>query len=270
MHALEPSGPMRQIGEALTIQGRVLLALMLREARTRYGRKQLGYLWALLEPALHITMMMLLYAAMGRAAPLGNSLPMFLATGFCVFLGFRNVMKRTQGGYGSNEALLSFPIVKVVDVFVGRALLELATWFVVTFVLMSILIVWGHGGLPRAPLVMLEAMIGLFFLGLGAGIILGIAGEFYPSLGSLLSPMNRILYFTSGVFLLPDPMPPAIRDILAWNPVLHGVTLFREGYYPSYESHILDVGYLWKSALIAVFLALILEKLTRRRIRTLI
>ena len=36
-------------------------------------------------------------------------------------------MSRTQGGYASNEALLSFPVVKIMDVFVGRALLELAT-----------------------------------------------------------------------------------------------------------------------------------------------
>jgi len=195
---------------------------------------------------------------------------MFLATGFCVFLGFRNVMRRTEGGYGSNEALLSFPIVKVIDVCLGRALLELATWLVVIFVLMTVLIMWGHGGLPRAPLVMLEAVIALFLLGLGAGIILGIAGQFYPSLSSFMAPLNRILYFVSGVFLLPDPMPAAIRDVLAWNPVLHGVTLFRTGYYPSYISHILDVGYLWKSAFIALLLALLLEKMTRRRIRNLI
>ena len=270
MDGTQRPGPMKEIGEALAIQGRVLLALMLREARTRYGRKQLGYLWALLEPAIHISLLMLLYAAMGRAAPLGHSLPMFLATGFCVFLGFRNVMKRTEGGYGSNEALLSFPIVKVMDVFIGRALLELATWCIVIFVLLTLLILWGHGGLPRSPIIMLEAVLGLFCLGVGAGIILGIAGQFYPSLSSLMSPLNRVLYFTSAVFMLPDPLPPAIRDVLAWNPVLHGVTLFRVGYYPSYESNVLDVPYLWKSALVALFLALVLEKMTRRRIRNLI
>ena len=42
--------------KALQSQGRVLIALMLREARTRYGRQRAGYLWALVEPMLHIAL----------------------------------------------------------------------------------------------------------------------------------------------------------------------------------------------------------------------
>ena len=142
---------MKDFTEALAIQGRVLLALMLREARTRYGRQQIGYLWALIEPMMHISMMMLIYSLMGRGSPLGESLPMFLATGFATFLGFRNVYNRTRGGYGSNEALLTYPVVKIVDVFLGRALLELATWIVVMVLLMSILITVGAWFVAACP-----------------------------------------------------------------------------------------------------------------------
>src|SRR5687768_14506509 len=107
---------MKDFTEALAIQGRVLLALMLREARTRYGRQQIGYLWAIIEPMIHITMLMVIFSFIGRASPLGDSLPMFLATGIATYLGFRNVYGRTKGGYGSNEALLTYPVVKIVDV----------------------------------------------------------------------------------------------------------------------------------------------------------
>lgn len=259
----------RDFAEALRIQGRVLLALMLREARTRYGRTKAGYLWALLEPLLHIALFSVLFIYRWAAIPLGNSAILFLATGFLTFLGFRNVMNRTGGGYGSNEALLSFPIVRVMDVFVGRALLELATWLLVTFLVFGGLILSGVAPLPHAVLKMLQAIVALFGMAFGAGLFIGIVAEFWPSLRSLLSLPLRLLYFTSAVFYLPDRLPPAIRDILVWNPVLHAITLFREGYYRGYESHLLDVGYLYSWAIGCVLCGLVVEKIARKPLRSL-
>jgi capsular polysaccharide transport system permease protein len=79
----------------------------------------------------------------------------------------------------------------------------------------------------------------------------------------------RLLYITSGCFFLPDALPPAIRDILWWNPVLHGITLFREGYYQRYESHMLDLQYLFIWCIGAVLVALVSERLAHRSLRSL-
>jgi capsular polysaccharide transport system permease protein len=113
---------------------------------------------------------------------------------------------------------------------------------------------------------LVEAVSALFLIGVSAGIIVGILSEFVPSLGTFLMPVQRILYFISGVFFLPDAMPPAIRDIIGWNPLLHGITLFRTGYYPGYFSHMLDVAYLWKFAAASVLIALIIERMSRKHI----
>jgi capsular polysaccharide transport system permease protein len=261
---------MNDFTEALAIQGRVLLALMLREARTRYGRQQIGYLWAIIEPMFHISILMVMFSFMGRASPLGESLPMFLATGIATYLGFRNVYGRTKGGYGSNEALLTYPVVKIVDVFLGRALLELATWIVVMMILISVLILLGHGSLPHAPLLMLEAVAALFCLGFSVGMCFGLLTEFVPSAANFLTWPMRILYFASGVFMLPDSMPPMVRDIIVWNPLLHGIALFREGYYRMYDSHMLDVGYLWKFVVAMLLVAFVAERMARRPIRNIV
>lgn len=256
--------------EALRIHGRVILALMLREARTRYGRRQAGYLWALVEPILHISFFLVLkFFIRGRGVPLGDSAAVFLATGFATFLGFRNVMKRTQGGYKSNEALLSFPIVKIMDVFLSRALLELATWIVVTILLLGPLILIGYGEFPHHLLLLIGAIAALFAIGFGFGTVLGVVSEFVPAIGSFVRYLLRILYVTSAVFYLPDPMPPLVRDIIVWNPVLHGITLFRVGFYPGYESHMLDVRYLFSWAVGCILLALVTEKIARKPIRSL-
>jgi capsular polysaccharide transport system permease protein len=255
--------------EGMRIQGRVLLALMLREARTRYGRRQAGYLWALIEPIMHVGMFVIIFTYAARPVPLGQSTVLFLVTGLATYFGFRNVMTRTQGGYGSNEALLSFPIVKVIDCFLGRALLELATWLAVTIILIGALIAVGEANPPRSPVTMLGAIFALAAIGFGVGVCLGIVGEFLPSLSSLLKMPMRFLYFVSGAFFLPDQMPPAARSVLEWNPVLHGITLFRMGYYHLYDSHMFSGRYLWGWAVGSVLLALVVERVARKPLRNL-
>ena len=254
----------RDLVEPLKIQGRVVLALMLREARTRYGRQRVGYLWALIEPILHITLFYAIFTYTLRVVPLGHSLAMFLATGLATYVGFSNVLNRTQGGFASNEALLAYPVVSVMDVFLGRALLELATWITVSFIIIGALIGSGLDPMPRSVLMMVSAIFLLFGIGFGVGMLIGIASQFAPSVDTLLSVPLRLLYFASGAFFVPDAMPPAVREILAWNPVLQGVTLFRMGYYGNYESHILDVKYLviWSAG--AVLAAFLVERLTRK------
>lgn len=259
----------QDIIEGFRIQGRVLVALMLREARTRYGRRQAGYLWALVEPILHVTMFVIIFAYMSRPVPLGQSTAVFLATGVATYLGYRNVMNRTAGGYGSNEALLSFPIVKVIDCFLGRALLELATWIAASFIIIGSLVATGDGELPRSPVTMLAAILALAAIGFGVGVCWGIIGEFLPSVDSLMKMPMRFLYFLSGIFYLPDQMPPMARAVLEWNPILHGITLFRMGYYHLYDSYMFDSVYLSGWAIGSVLMALLVERVARKPLRNL-
>ncbi len=59
-------------------------------------------------------------------------------------------------------------------------------------------------------------------------------------------------------------MPPPIRDALAWNPVLQGITLLRMGYYSNYDSHLLDVDYLAGWCIVSTLLAFVVERMARK------
>ena len=47
----------------------VIRAIILRETRVRFGRKRLGYLWALLEPMLHILALSGIFILFNRVSP---------------------------------------------------------------------------------------------------------------------------------------------------------------------------------------------------------
>ena len=59
-------------------------------------------------------------------------------------------------------------------------------------------------------------------------------------------------------------MPDWARDILAWNPLLHAIDWFREGFFASYRPHWLDRGYLLVAATLAILAGLALERGWRR------
>ena len=65
---------------------RTVLALMLREMSTTYGRSPGGYLWAILEPAGGIAMMSVAFGLVLRSPSLGTNFPIFYATGYLPFM----------------------------------------------------------------------------------------------------------------------------------------------------------------------------------------
>jgi capsular polysaccharide transport system permease protein len=137
----------------------------------------------------------------------------------------------------------------------------------VSFIILGSLVLIGSAPLPNSIFEMLEAVLALWGIGFGVGIVIGIVTEFWASLHNLMALPTRFLYFTSAIFYLPENMPPSVRGIMAWNPVMHGITLFREGYYAGYDSHILDERYLFLWSIGSILTALLLEKMTRRHLR---
>jgi capsular polysaccharide transport system permease protein len=123
--------------------------------------------------------------------------------------------------------------------------------------------------LPESILEMLAAVLLLFAVGFGFGTTIGAISPFFPSVRSFLRFPLRLLYFTSGVFFLPDVLPPAVRDVLWWNPVLHGIAMFREGYYAVYDSTILDMEYFVGWAVGMVLLSLVVVRAARKPLRNL-
>lgn len=70
----------------LRVQARVIGALMLRDVQTRFGGRSANYLIAVAWPLSHISILLLIYSFSGRSAPIGQSAPLFFATGLVPFV----------------------------------------------------------------------------------------------------------------------------------------------------------------------------------------
>jgi capsular polysaccharide transport system permease protein len=251
----------------LRTQGRVIHALIIRETRTRFGDSKLGYGWALLEPILHILMLSVVFAVMMRGrTPIGDEFFFFYYTGIIPYHLFVHTSSSMTYAITSNGSLLQLPLVGTFDVLMARGLLELLTDTMVAAILLAGFGAIGLGALPYDLLGVSAAMLMVWLLGCGAGFLNAVITAFAKSWEKIWAQLTRILYFCSGIFYVPGMMPDWIRDMLAWNPVLHAVDWFRSSFFQQYEPHWLDRTYLSAIAVATLLTGFGLERGLRRRL----
>jgi capsular polysaccharide transport system permease protein len=253
------------LSEGVNLQARVVRALILREVRTLYGRHRLGYLWAFFEPITHIGFWYLLWTLMLRGNAVHDMDPfVFLTCGLIPFFCFKSVAAFVQGAISSNAALLQFPPVKQIDTVIARFLLKAATMLVVGLTIFGILIFTGMAAWPDDPLEVILATLAMLLLGLGYGTFNCVLCNLFRTYIHFTGMISRILYFTSGLFFVPETLPAPVLNVLQWNPALHGVELFRSGWSALYESRFATFDYLVFFALVLLVFGLLLEPRVRK------
>lgn len=253
--------------QGLHTQGRVVIALMLREMRLRSVHSRLSYLLALLEPILQLAMMMGIFSIIGRRPDFGTSLLLFLGTGILPFFLFTHVSGRTTSAIRASGLVRALAPIQPLDIMVARALLETATLLVVAVLLFTVIYATGiPEALPIRPMLAIEGFAATALLAIGVGLINGVIGGFFRLWAVIYGVLSRSLIFLSGVFFVPDFMPPQIRYWLSWNPLLHGLEWFRSGFYLTYPTLTLDKTYLIGFGLVALLIGLALERVFRARL----
>ncbi len=250
--------------EAFQARAAVIHAVMLREARTRFGRARLGYLWAIVEPIGHLLTLGVVFSALNQAPPpVGTNLFLYYVTGLLPYLMFAHVSSELMASTRSSSSLLQLPAIRITDAVTARALLHLVTEVLVGIVIFTLAAVLGEQGLPADFLMAAAAVLGLWALATGIGICNMVICEYWSSWETIYAAIVRLLYFASGLYYSPISMPASLRDILLWNPVLQGIEWFRAGFYANYEPHWLDVSYLLSWSVGALLLGLLLERVAR-------
>jgi len=259
---VDSSGAFKQ---AATTQARVIGALILREMRVRYGNSKLGYIWAILEPMAFVIAISTIFYFSGAHPPHGNNMGLFVALAIIPFFLYRNLANQLGAAFEANQALLNFPIVKEIDTVISRLLLEVATMIIIAFIVLSINIVLGGEALPNNFLKMLTAIIGISLLGFGIGLNNAVLASKFNSWRNIYGLLSTPLLWISGIFFSLESLPMNIRNILAWNPIIHGVESMRDGYYMNYRDSAIDLPYLFWVGLILTLIGLAGERAVRIR-----
>lgn len=257
----DPRERLREFGAALVVQQRVVVALLLREILTRFGRHNIGFLWLFVEPMLFTLGITALWTA--TQAVHGSDLPIvaFAVTGYSTVLLWRNMPNRCIGSVQPNLSLMFHRQIKVIDIFAARILLEAGGATMSFTVLIVIFSSIGWLELPEDVLKVALAWAMTAWFGASLAITLGALSEKSEVVDKLWHPSAYLLFPLSGAAFMVDALPRTAQQVVLWLPMVHGVELLREGFFGSQFRAHYDLGYM---ALCCTALTLIGLALTRQ------
>lgn len=244
--------------------GNVLMALMLRDVRTRMLGSAWGFMLVVAWPLTHMTFVILLIAARnGHMPPYGDSMAVWVATGVIPFMCFSYTARYVTTAIVLNRPLLAFPIISVMQLLISRSIIELLNSSMVIIIICLIFYAIGEPLTPRYPAGAGFAMIAAFFLGLGFGMINALIAGMAPAWLTAFNLMIVVLWLSAGIIFIPSTLPENVRTIMSYHPLIQITEWARSAYYDSYFSVVLDQNYLIVWCVAILFFALLVERSMR-------
>lgn len=224
---------------------RAIVALMLREMSTVYGRSPGGYLWAILQPVAFIVLLSIAFSLYLRSPSLGTSFPLFYATGVLPFLLFNDISSKVAQAVRFSRQLLAFGALSWVDLLIARALLNVITQLVVFLIVMvGISFFEPMPGMPEiAPIANGLAMA--VVLALGVGAMNNFLFTILPLWQNIWAVITRPLLLLSGVFYTYEEMDANLQIFLFVNPLMHVTGEVRRGIYPTYGADYVSPAFVY-------------------------
>jgi capsular polysaccharide transport system permease protein len=247
------------------IAARVVVAMIIRETRTRFGRNRFGFIWIFIEPMAYVVFVVSVRSIIEHRIPFGQNLLLFILSGILTFRMFSAIASRGLGAISGNKALLAYPPVKPVDVIVARTMLETIVMFIVWTIFYSLLAIVSEEKIIISYPRFAEAVGALCFLSFGVATFNAVAASLFATYERLWGIFRFPLLLLSGVFYVPNLMPAAMQEVIKWNPVLHCVEWVRTAVYLTYDP-MLDKSYIFVVGSLFLVTGLLLERAYRHRI----
>ena len=247
---------------------RYLRGSYLREARVRHGRgARIGYTWAIIEPVLLISILTFLFTQVGTGVGSGRKFSAVLCDRGAGIFDVSQHLDLYQHGVRPEPTVVQLPDGQThrhlhrapcagwCDQLSGNdiGLVVSRSWH------------WMHSRPNDIPRMLLA-----FGFAAGNGIWRGrqlgrCGAAFMPTISNVYMVIMGPAFFVSGVFFSLADLPTLYREIVAWNPLIHGIEEFRAGYYPEYPDADIDLFYLTIWVVVLNFIGLVGEWLTRFR-----
>ncbi len=210
----------------------LIWALALKELRVRYKRSLLGFFWALLNPALLMIVLTLVFGTIMRFSI--DHYAVFLLSMLLPWTFFSQAMSLLKKIY---VAKLVFPVAAIVSNVVN---------FLLSLIPLALLIVLLRFPLHWTWVYLPVPMLGLFLFTQGAAFFFATANVFYRDVSHIVQILLSAWFYFSPIIYSLDFIPEKYRWLFRLNPMLYVLNGFRLSIYygqlPSLYSAALSLG----------------------------
>lgn len=245
----------------LRVQARVVSALMVRDAMSRFGHDNLGFFWIIGEPMLLMIGVMVLWTIMGETKGHSDvSVIPFALTGYAFITLWRHIVARSMHCMTHSASLIFHRNVSFFDVQIARGVLEcvaILSAFFVTYLPFALL---DLAPKINDPLLLMGGWLFTTIFSMSFGLIVAGLTELSDAADRIITPLLYITLPFTGLFYMVDWLPASAQKIIVWSPMVSGIEMFRAGMFPpSVNTHYFPVYMVgWCVGMTAVGLPLFL------------
>jgi len=243
----------------------VIKALFLREMGTRISVGKSGLFWTFFEPFFQVFIFVALHAALSSSSSFDMGI--FMASGFVPFNMFRSILNSSSGAFLANRGLFSYKQVKPFDTIISRALVELFLTSIISLIFLSIGFFLGYQNfLPENASMVILAYLWLWIFSVGFGLLVAIGNTFFISVGKVVALSTFGLMILSAVFYPLITLPPAIQELLLYNPLVHFMEMAHGFYMYELDTRFVDYYYMALWTVLPWFIAIWLYGMLEKRL----
>jgi capsular polysaccharide transport system permease protein len=214
---------------AWRIQQRVIVALMIRELTTRFGRENIGFLWIMAEPLLFATLVGVMYSYLIGDQEHGVGVIAFVASGYIPLTVMRNAFGRCVNIFVANGSLLYHRQVRVLDFVIVRFMIEMIGGMMAYLVIGTIFVYLNIFPVPAHIGYLLAGWFLYMLFAFSVCLVIAPASETSEVLEKLLPVTVYIAIPLSGTFNMVSWLTPKAREVVHWSPFVNGMEMMRYG-----------------------------------------
>lgn len=215
---------------AVRIQFQVLSALIIRDLMSRYGRHNIGFVWAVLEPMILTVGVMILWSATKSPYQEGVQIIAFVFTGYLPLTLWRHITGAGVHLARMNAGMLYHRNVTLLDIAISRCLVEFAGTTAAAFTVGTVLLVFNLMDPPQTLAPIIAGWICMGLLSFGVALLLAAGTASNDVVERFVQPVQYLLIPLSGAFYMTDWLPAYFQSYVLYLPLPHAYESIRHGY----------------------------------------
>ncbi len=244
---------------SLALHFRIVGALMMREGTMRFGHESLGFFWVMGEPLLLTVGVMAMWTITGQTHGHNIGVVPFALSGYTMLTLWRHMTAKAVHAIRINAGLLFHRNVRLLDILIARALLDVMGILAAFFIAWVPLSLFGAVGPMTDSLRLMGGFALHAWFSFGVGLIICALSEIWEPMEQFVPPFLYITLPFTGAFFMAAWLPQEYREVVAWSPLVSNQEMMRSGMFPAdtvtywYPTYVV----LWCIALTAIGLRLV-------------
>jgi capsular polysaccharide transport system permease protein len=251
---------------SLIVQLRVIGALVLRDAHSKYGHENLGFLWIVVEPLMLSSMVMIMWAVTNHGHMEHIGLVLFVLTGYCGMTMWRHVIGGSTQMVRKKSGLLFHMNVKPIDIIISTCLLEIIGIFAAFTCAYIPLVVFEVIHPPNDLLLIVTGWVLLGWVAISFALLIAGLSEIFEPVEKFVTPVMYVTIPLTGVFSMTDWLPYKAQIVLQYSPIASAMEMFRAGAFPPDINTFYDAQYIVMVCLILTAVGIPLMAYAQRHV----